>query len=159
MSWQEDVAERVKDAEEEVESFLPRKYAAETKMLLDRFLPFSLLLLVSLLTVNFLVEIKASTAQAITYLNWALIIFFSLRLAMAFRLAESDTEFLKQHWFDALLVIPAFTLLKEIKAASALGQIGITEEEAAAGAIASRNTGLAAQITRIIRIIKRSLSF
>ncbi|MFB6100464.1 MAG: hypothetical protein ABEK16_04280 [Candidatus Nanohalobium sp.] len=159
MTWQEDVADRVKEAEEEVEGFLPRKYAAELKIFLDRFLPYALILLGSLLTLNFLVEIGSRAANMINILNWALISYFSLRLAMAFRLAESDTAFLKQHWFDALLVIPAFTLLQEFRALIALEEIGIGEEEAAAGLIASRNAGLAAQITRIIRIVKRSLSF
>jgi hypothetical protein len=159
VTWQEDVAERVKKTEEEVEGFLPRKYAAETKIFLDRFLPYSLILLGSLLTLNFLVDVGTSTAKMINILNWALISYFSLRLAMAFRLADSDTEFLKQHWFDALLVLPAFTLLQEVRALTMLGEVGVGEEEAAAGILASRNAGLATQITRIIRIVKRSLSF
>jgi hypothetical protein len=158
VSWQEDVAERVKQAEENVEGFLPRSYAAHTKRLLDKFLPYSMILLGSLITLNFIVEVGQSAAQIINYINWILIGYFSLRLALAFRLAKSDTEFLKKHWFDALLVLPAFTLLQEARALAAVG-LGIEEESAVVGALASRNAGLASQITRIIRIIKRSISF
>jgi hypothetical protein len=157
VNWEREVKSKVKRVEEEVEGFLPRRYAAETKILLDKFLPYSLILLGSLLTINFLGDIKPSTARTINILNWVLVSYFSLRLAMAFRLAESDRDFLRQHWFDALLVLPAFSLIQEFRALVLLGEVG--EEEAAAGVIASRNAGLAAQITRIIRIIKRSLSF
>jgi len=76
---------------------------------------------------------------------------------MAFRLAESDREFLRQHWFDALIIIPAFTLVQEIKA------LAIFEEaesgEATAGIMTTQNAGIAAQITKIVKIIKRSISF
>jgi hypothetical protein len=157
MSWQEEVADRVKGVEEETKQFLPRKYAAEFKLFLDRFLPYALILLLSMIVLNFLGNITDQTSRAIRYLNWLLICYFSLRLAMAFRLAESDREFLRQHWFDALIIIPAFTLVQEIKA------LAIFEEaesgEATAGIMTTQNAGIAAQITKIVKIIKRSISF
>jgi hypothetical protein len=157
MEWEEKVEKKVKSVEEEAESFLPRRYAAEIKVFLDKFLPYSLILLGSLLTVNYFGNIKPSTARLITMLNWVLVSYFSLRLAMAFRLAESDRDFLRQHWFDALLILPAFTLIQEVRGLILLEEVG--EEEATAGIMLGRNTSLAAQITRIIRIVKKSISF
>jgi hypothetical protein len=157
MEWEEKVEKKVKSVEEEAESFLPRRYAAEIKVFLDKFLPYSLILLGSLLTVNYFGNIKPSTARLITMLNWVLVSYFSLRLAMAFRLAESDRDFLRQHWFDALLILPAFTLIQEVRGLILLEEVG--EEEATAGIMMGRNTSLAAQITRIIRIVKKSISF
>ncbi len=159
MEWEEKVEKKVKSVEEEAESFLPRRYAAEIKVFLDKFLPYSLILLGCLLAINFLGNIKPSTARTINILNWILISYFSLRLAMAFRLAESDRKFLRQHWFDALLVLPAFTLIQEFRGLLLLGEASVGEEEATAGIMLGRNTSLAAQITRMIRIVKKSISF
>ncbi|QGA80638.1 hypothetical protein [Candidatus Nanohalobium constans] len=153
MSWQDDVASRVKSVEDEVEGVFPRSYAAKTKVFLDHFMPFALIMLGSLLTVNYLVPVTAKMSVYINYANWILVAYFSLRLAMAFRLAESDRKFLKQHWFDALLVIPAFTLLKEFRGLTLIEET-LAEQETEQ---ALTNLPIAAQISRIIRIIKRSI--
>lgn len=158
MSWQEKVAERAKKKEEELERVVPRSYAARVKVLLDRFLPYSLILLFSLIVLSILGGVNSRTATVIYYLNWTLVGYFALRLALAFRLAKNDTEFLKQHWFDALLVVPAFTLVQEFKAFKVF-ENSVQGEEALSGMAVTRNAGIASQITRIVRIIKRSLSF
>jgi hypothetical protein len=157
VSWQERVAEKVKEKEEEVESVVPRSYAAKLKSFLDRFLPYSLILLFVVFLLTFIVDIGASTARIINYINWALILYFVLRLGAAFRLASSDREFLKQHWFDALLIIPAFSVLRELKAVIVLEETALAEEGAMSAA-ATRNVGIAGKTTKIIRIVKRSLS-
>ena len=156
VGWKENFRDDLKEVEENVESVFPRGYAAKLKVLLDRFMPFALILLGSLLAVNFLGPVRPEVGSLIAYANWSLIVFFSLRLAMAFRLAESDKKFLKQHWFDAFLVIPAFTLVKEFKAVSLFEETELGRFFA--GAYFS-NLSIAAQITRIVRIVKRTLSF
>ena len=158
MSWKKDLKHKVKKVEEDVEGFVPRLYAAKLKVFLDIFLPYALILLGSLVTLNFFGNVDARTAQIIHYLNWLLVSYFILRFAAAFRLAESDREFLKNHWFDALLVIPAFSLIQELRVFQILDEIGFGEK-AASGALATRNAGIAAQITKIVKIIKRSISF
>lgn len=158
MSWQEKVAERAKKKEEELERVVPRSYAARFKIFLDRFLPYSLMLLFSLIALSILGGVNSRTAAVINYLNWTLVGYFALRLALAFRLAKKDTEFLKQHWFDALLVVPAFTLVQEFRAFT-IFEDSVQAEEALSGMAVTRNAGIASQITRIVRIIKRSLSF
>jgi hypothetical protein len=156
VSWREETRSRVKTVEERVESVVPRTYAARSKVFLDRLMPFALILLGSLLTVNYLVPVTETASKYISYANWALISYFGIRLAAAFRLAESDREFLRQHWFDALLVIPAFTLVKEVKGAKLLEEAAV-ENQTVKTSIT--NLPIAAQLSRIIRIIKRSLSF
>ncbi|MFB6159312.1 MAG: hypothetical protein ABEJ95_06695 [Candidatus Nanohalobium sp.] len=155
MSWKSDAVRWVKSVEEDAESFVPRRYAARVKMFLDRFLPYALLLMGSLFVLHFAVDVGSSMAGFISFLNWVMVFYFVLRLAMGFRLAESDSGFLRQHWFDALLVLPAFALVRELRFLSWVE--GFSAEEAA-GTEAARDAGLASQITRIIRIAKRSLS-
>jgi hypothetical protein len=116
-----------------------------------------LLLLLAVVVLTFFVDIGTSAARIINYLNWLLVFYFALRLGAAFRLASSDRKFLKQHWFDALLVIPAFSLLKEVRALTVLEETAT--EKTAISAAATRNVGIAGKLTKIIRIIKRSLSF
>ena len=157
MSWRKEVESRVKDVEESVESVIPRTYAAKSKLFLDRFMPFALILLGSLLTLNYLVPVTERVGTYITYGNWLLMSYFVIRLAAAFRLAESDKKFLKQHWFDALLVIPAFTLVQEIKGIKIIGEATTAEEGILSTSLT--NLPLATQLSRIIRIIKRSISF
>lgn len=156
MSWRKDARNKVKNVEESVEGVLPRSYAAQLKRFLDHFLPFALILLGSLLTVNYLVPLTGSAETYITYANWLLVSYFSLRLTMAFRLAESDKKFLQQHWLDVLLVIPAFSLLKEFKGLQLLEESLMAEEEAGS---TLANLPVATQISRIIRITKRSIRF
>lgn len=158
VSWQEKVAERAKKKEEELEEVVPRSYAARFKILLDKLLPYSLMLLFSLIVLSILGGVGSRTAAVINYLNWTLVGYFALRMVLAFRLAKNDSEFLKQHWFDALLVVPAFTLVQEFKAFTLL-ESSVQEEEALTGMAVTRNAGIASQITRIVKIIKRSLSF
>lgn len=157
MSWEEDLKDDLKDLEDSVESVVPRSYAAKFKLVLDRLLPFALVLLVSLLVVNFLVPVGKSFSIFVTYGNWLLICFFSLRLAMAFRLAESDKRFLKEHWFDALLVIPAFTLIQELEIFE-LSAASVFEESGFAGGFLA-GFPVAAKMAKFFNLLRRTLKF
>ncbi|MFP4230127.1 MAG: hypothetical protein ACLFRK_03220 [Candidatus Nanohaloarchaea archaeon] len=149
--------DRVVEVEERVENVIPENQRARLKVLMDQLMPVALMLLGSLITFHYFVSVSQQLSQAITVLNYVLIGFFTLRLGLGFSLADSHRTFLRQHWFDALLVIPTVSLLNEARFLTLLE--AETEEQAVIGFLFTRSTVLAGQITRIFKIIWRTVKF
>ncbi len=155
--YREDVEELESSVEEKV---LPRNRASRLKSMLDSLLPFALLSLAFVFLIGLGVPVGERTALMINYLNWGVIAYFASRLVISFRLSRSNKEFFREHWLDFALVIPAFTLLREVRAVLVLDEIGFLsfEEDMVAGsAFASRNMGVFTKLTRIVRVVKKSL--
>jgi len=148
---------KILEIEEEVENFIPENQRAKLKLVMDQFMPLALILLGSLITFHLFMPVNERISNAITWMNYGLISFFTIRLGLGFSLADSHKKFLRQHWFDALLVIPTVSLLNEVRFLSLLE--AETEEQALFGFLFTRSTVVASQITRIIKIIWRTIKF
>ena len=148
---------KVLEIEEDIENFIPKSQRARLKVFMDQFMPVALMLLGSLITFHFFMPVNETLSQAITYLNYGLIFFFTLRLGLGFSLADSHQKFLRQHWFDAFLVIPTISLLNEVRLLSFIE--AEAEEQAFFGFLFTRSTVMASQITRILKIIWRTIKF
>jgi len=160
VSWTHKYREDIEELEEEVEGIVSRKQAIEARKVLDHLLPFALLTLLFVVLAGLGIPLSGSFATFVTYLNYAVIAYFIARLAIGFRLAQSNKKFFKNHWLDFALVIPAFSLLQEVRLMAALEDIeilGIDSDTIASSAIVSRNAGVFAKLSRIIRIVKRSV--
>jgi len=155
--YREDIEELKSSIEE---SLISEKRAFEAKKWLDRLLPLVLILLSSVILIGMGVSVNPMIASTINYLSWGVIIYFAARLAVGFRIAKSNRKFFRNHWMDFVLVIPAFSLLEEVQLFKFLEDIqlfSIDTETAAGSAAATRNTGLFAKVTRIVRIGKKSV--
>ncbi|MEF8880330.1 MAG: hypothetical protein V5A72_00675 [Candidatus Nanohaloarchaea archaeon] len=148
---------KVLEIEDEVENFVPESQRARLKILMDQFMPVALILLGSLITFHFFLPVNEAISNAITWMNYGLIFFFTLRLGLGFSLADSHRKFLRQHWFDALLVIPTVSLLNEVRFLAFLE--AEAEEQAFFGFLFTKSTVMASQITRILKIIWRTIKF
>lgn len=161
MGLTEDYREEVRELESSVEeALIPRKKAFRAKKWLDRLLPLALIAFSFVILIGMGISVNPAVAKMINYLNWAVIAYFAARLVVGFRLAKSNRKFFKQHWMDFALVIPAFSLLKEVRMFQFLteSELFSVESEAIAGsAAATRNAGIFAKLTRIVRIVKRSI--
>lgn len=151
------VEEKVLEVEEKVENLVPKTYRARLKVFMDQLMPVALILLGSLITFHFFMPVNDQISRTITLANYALILFFTVRLGLGFSLADSHRRFLRQHWFDAMLVIPTVSLLNEVRFLTVFE--AEAEEQALFGFIFTRSTVLAGQITRIIKIAWRTIKF
>ncbi len=153
----EELEEDIRQLEQDLESLVPQKKAASAKLFLDQFMPLAILMLTLMIAFHIFIPVSDSMAVAVSYMNVAILFFFSARFTLAFMLADSHKGFLREHWFDALLVLPAFALVKDIRLLLALESR--TEERAVIGTIFARNTTVASQLTKIITWIRRILRF
>jgi hypothetical protein len=149
--------DKVLGIEKKIENFIPENRRSQLKILMDQLMPLALILLGSLITMHFFLPVNQQVSQSITMLNYGLITFFVLRLGLGFSLADSHRKFLRQHWFDALLVIPTVSLLNEVRLLSLFE--AEAEEQAFLGFLFTRSTVLASQVTRIIKIVWRTIKF
>ena len=158
MGLTKEYREEVEDIERSVESVISRHQASRVKKILDKVLPLALLGVLFLIMTAFVIPVSQRMATWINYLNWAVIVYFAARLAVEFRLATSSNEFVHEHWLDFMLVVPAFSVLREVKVAKLLEELEILsiDTETVIGSAALSRLGIAGQITRIIRIVKRS---
>ncbi len=160
MGLNEEYRDEVEDIESSLKNKFSRHRAHRLKVALDNIMPFTLLLIAFVLIFEFLVPITARMEVWINRANWALIGYFALRLAVAFRLSRSHHEFMHQHWLDILLVVPVVSMFQEIR----MGRYALEMAEApmvgrfTAGQTtfpaATRN---AAKLTRMARILRRSV--
>lgn len=155
MGLRENYQEKVSEVEDSVTTVTSRKSANHAKKLLDSFLPLALILLGFTIAFQFS-GVSARTQTIINYFNWVIVAFFGSRLLIGLRLAHSSRKFVSDHWFDFLLVVPALSILQELKFGSAAAEMA-SEEEATTGIALTQSTGLAAKMTRGLRLIKRSL--
>ena len=146
---------KVNKIEQNIEALVPKSNQARFKLFLDQFMPAALIGLGSLLTFNFLVTPTEQASSIINILNITVICFFSIRFLVSLSLAESNKEFLKDHWFDALLVLPALTLLKEVRLLFIIESE--TEERALLSFIFARSTIISGRITRMYTWLRRTL--
>ncbi len=151
------VEDKVLEVEEKIENLVPKTYRARLKLFMDQLMPVALIMLGSLITFHFFMPVSEQLSRTITLANYGLIFFFTLRLALGFSLADSHQRFLRQHWFDALLVIPTVSLLNEVRFLSVLESE--REEKALLGFIFTRSTVVASQVTRIFKIVWRTIKF
>jgi len=149
----EQAREKILEIEKEVQAFTPKNKRANIKVFLDKLMPLALILLGSLATFHFFIPVSDQLSNAVQFVNLGLLFFFTTRLGFAFSLAKSHKKFLKQHWFDALLVIPALGLLTDFKMLLMLESE--FEEKSVLGFLFARNTVIAGQITRVYTWIKR----
>jgi hypothetical protein len=161
MGLTEEYREEIEDLETSIEETLvPEKKAFWAKKWLDKLLPIALILLSFVVFIGLGVSVSPTVANIINYLNWAVIAYFAARLVIGFRLAKSNRNFFKTHWMDFVLVVPAFSLLKEVRLFKFLEGtelLSLQSETIAGSALASRNAGVFAQSARIVRIVKRSV--
>ena len=157
MGLKEEYGEKVSEVEESVQLITSRKSASRLKVFLDSLLPFALILMSFVVLFQFF-SLGASAERYIGYFNWIVIIFFGARLGIGLRLANSNRNFVKNHWLDALMVIPALSIAKELRLSTVLGE-EVMGEKATTGLVLTRNLDVSAKMTRIVRIIKRSFQF
>lgn len=151
--------EDVEKLEESVESRVSRTRAYRMKMMLDQVMPFVILLIGFIVVFEFLLSISPAMARWISWANWALILYFAARLGVAYRLSTDHEQFVHQHWLDILLVVPAFSLMQEVRLASvapALDDLPVFERGVLHSVRSGSKAENAAKLTRITRIIKRS---
>jgi len=153
----EDLEEDVRQLEQDMEEMIPQKKAAAAKLFLDKFMPLALIMLGSLIAFHFFIPVNEKLALAVNYMNIAVLLFFGARLGLSFLLADSHKKFLREHWFDALLVLPAFALVKDARLLMTLESR--TEEKAVLGFVFARSTTLAGQVTKMYTWVRRILNF
>ena len=161
MSLKAEYRDKVEDVESAVEDVVSRQRASRAKHVLDGFLPLALLSLTLVFFTAFGVSVSREFATVINYLNWVVIAYFAARLGVGLRLASSKEQYFKNHWMDFVLVVPAFSLLREVKLFQIVAELEIFNIEAetlAGSAFLSRSAGVAAKISRIIRILWRSIT-
>lgn len=161
MGLTKEYREEIEELETSIEETLvPEKKAFKAKKWLDRLLPVGLILLSFVLLIGMGVSVSPTVANIINYLNWAVVGYFAARLLIGFRLAKSNRKFFKNHWMDFVLVVPAFSLLREVQLFKFLEELeilSINGETIAGSAVASRNAGVFSKIARIVRIGKKSI--
>jgi hypothetical protein len=134
--------------------------AASIKRSLDDVLPFIGLLVLFVILFGFVIPVSQRIAVYVTWANYVLITYFAIRLMVEYRLSNSRDLFVREHWLDALMVIPIFGLLEEFEIAAITEQTLLEEYPGlATGSATLRNTSVAARMTKIMKIIKRSFGF
>jgi hypothetical protein len=143
---------------ESMEKVVSRHRASRIKAFLDQILPIALLSLTFVLIFSLAVPVTDQMAVYVNYINWAVVIYFASRLTVELRLSDHRERFVQNHLLDFLLVIPAFSVLKQVKLLEMIAEFELFEEEnALISATFFKDAGIAAQATRITRIVKRSI--
>ncbi len=156
----ENYAEDIEDIEESIEGRFSRHRAHQIKILLDHIMPFVLLLIGFIIVFEFFLTVTPRMATWITWANWALIGYFVARLGVSYRLSTNHEKFVDDHWLDILLVIPLFSIVQEVRlarVAPALADLPVFRRGILHITEISSTAGNAAKLTRITRIIKRSV--
>ena len=145
--------EKILEIENKIQAFAPDNKRADAKILLDKLMPIALILLGSLATFHFFIPVNNQLSNTVQLVNLGLLLFFTARLALAFSLAKSHKNFLKQHWFDVLLIIPVIGLFTDLKLLAMIESE--VEEKTLLGFLFARSTLLAGQIARVYTWIRR----
>lgn len=156
----EDYVEDVEKLEKSLESRFSRHRAHQIKIALDNVMPFILLLVGFVVVFQFFLTVTPAMEIWINRANWALIAYFGARLIVSYRLSTDHDRFMQQHWLDILLVIPLFSIVQEIRVARiapALAELPAFERGILKVTQLRSTAGNAAKLTRIVRIIKRSV--
>jgi len=94
------------------ENFDKDNNAYRVKKLLDRGLPVVILLLGLFLFIEFFASSSFVLYEYKAFIQYSLLAYFLVELAVFFTLYESNKEFFRNHWIDILLTVPFFTALK-----------------------------------------------
>jgi len=158
MGLQKEYEDAVREAGSNAKKAVESPSASNFKNSLDSFLPFVLLLLGLVIAFNFVLPVSNRMEVWVTYANYVVVAYFAARLVVEYRLSAKGEPFFRNHWLDVAMVVPAFSILEEVKLASALRELKLFDyaPEFVTGA-AARSTSIAARITRILRMIKRSI--
>ena len=158
MSLEEKYRKDVEKIGESMEKVISRHKASRLKSFLDQILPIALLSLTFVLIFSLAVPVTDKMAVYINYLNWAVVFYFAARLSVELRLSDHREQFVHNHWLDFLLVVPAFSVLKQVKLVEMIAEVELFEEENAfISATFFKEAGIAAQVTKITRMVKRSI--
>lgn len=158
MSLEEEYRKDVEKLGSSLEEVVSRHRATQLKVFLDHILPIALLSFTFVLVFSLAVPVTERMAVYINYLNWAVVIYFASRLTVELRLSDHRERFVQNHWLDFLLVIPAFSVLKQVKLVEMVAEVELFEEENAfISATFFKDAGIAAQATKITRMVKRSI--
>ncbi len=138
--------------------FSDKRFAA-VKEAMDNILPVVLLLLALLIVFQFVVPVTPQLQAWVQIAGWGVAVFFAVRLAVDYRLSDPDENFWRNHWSDLLMVIPLFTLLQEARLATLLDEaVGVSRIENEIAAMSTlQNSRMAAKLTKIIHIFRRSI--
>ncbi|MFB6244945.1 MAG: hypothetical protein ABEJ03_01210 [Candidatus Nanohaloarchaea archaeon] len=150
MGLSEEYGERLSRLHEDLEQEIPDGELARLKESLDDVLPVVLILLFFVVVFSFIGPVSDRMAAWITYANYVVILYFASRLLVEYRLSDPEGSFFRNHILDFAMLIPAFSILEEVKLAAAL-----EDSELAAGSAAQ--AGVVARLTKISRIIRRSI--
>lgn len=157
VNLEEEYHKEVERVGKSLEEVISRRKASRAKSLLDSILPIALLSLTFVILFGFFVPVTETMEVYITYLNWSVIAYFTVRLTVELRLSKHRERFVQNHLLDFLLVIPAFSVLQEMKLLRVLGEANLFEEQTAMSAAFIKEASIAGRMTRITRIIKRSV--
>ena len=86
--------------------------AYRVKKFLDRGLPVVILFLGLFLFIEFFASSSFVLYEYKSFIQYSLLAYFLIELAVFFTLYESNKEFFRNHWIDILLTVPFFTALK-----------------------------------------------
>ena len=92
--------------------------AADSEMLyrvhsfLDYLMPIVLMFLFYVLYLDFFVDLNHSQHQFLLTAERAILIYFIFEIFVDFLIYENNREFLKNKWFDILLVLPFLSILR-----------------------------------------------
>jgi hypothetical protein len=158
VSLEQEYRKDVEKLGESMEDVVSRHRASQIKSFLDHILPIALLSLTFVLIFSLAVPVTDQMAVYINYLNWGVVLYFASRLAVELRLSDHREQFVQNHFLDFLLVIPAFSVLKQVQLVEAIAEFELFEEEnAMISATFFKEAGIAAQATKITRMLKRSI--
>ncbi|WEL19742.1 hypothetical protein [Candidatus Nanohalococcus occultus] len=158
MGLTDEYRDAVEETQSRIDASFTKDHASRMKKSLDNVLPLMFLLLGGIIVFSFFVPVSPQMATWVTYANYLVIVYFVARLVVEYRLAVSSEPFFRNHWLDLLMVVPAFSILEEVKLFAVFDELIEFElmPEAATGA-AARATGVSARIAKIFRIVKRSI--
>jgi len=159
MGLTQEYREQIEDLEESMDAQIAGEDALSLKQSLDNVLPFIFLLLGFIVLFGFVVPVSERVAVWVNWANYVVLSYFGVRLMVEYRLSNSNDQFVKDHWMDMMMVIPAFSLLREVKLIQFFEESLLARfaPEVAAGSASFRSTTVAAKLTRIARVMKRSI--
>jgi len=123
---------------------------------LNNLLPLVLVTLAAAGAFQFVFSPEGRASRFVGYLFYAGSAFFLARLVVEYRASEDMEEFLRSHWLDFLLVVPAFSAVKELRLIKVVQELSVGEE-LFLGVSSVRSFGPATRVAKLARMVKRSL--
>lgn len=86
----------------------------QLKKRIEQFLPVVLLTLVAVLYFEFFAHLPPRQHRTLLMIEWLILGYFVLEVAVDFALIESNRKFLRKKWLDIVLIIPFLSLLRQV---------------------------------------------